>query len=417
MSSGTTSPDNTAAGAATERFVTLDVIRGFAVMGILVMNIVAMGMPGYAYVDPSFYGGDTGADLAAWALAYALADGKMRMLFTLLFGASLAITTDRADHPARVHYARMASLLLFGMIHAWLIWYGDILVEYALIGMVLFWVRRWPPAALLTLAATLVLLEAGLALASAGNDGILRAAAAAPDASAAARAAWSARAAELAPPVADIARELAGYRGGITDVFVTRVPTTMLFQSVLLPITVIGTTGIAAFGLALYRLGFLTGQWHSRSYRWLIVAGLAALLLYVPLVRAVIAARWDSLSLTVFDQLSLALRPFVALAYASALILWARSGRAAWLLGRIAAAGRMAFSNYLGTSLVATTIFYGYGFGLFGHLTRAQLYWVVLLIWLLILAWSAPWLARYRYGPFEWLWRSLARGAWQPMRR
>ena len=401
---------------APERYITLDVIRGFAVMGILVMNIVAMGMPGYAYIDPSYYGGATGADLTAWSIAYAFADGKMRMLFTMLFGASLAITTDRAEHPARTHYARMVTLLGFGMIHAWLIWYGDILVEYALVGMVLFWARRAPPSTLLLLAASLVLLEAGLSLAGRQADIALRAAAAAPDATAATRAAWTARAAQLMPPAAGIPAELAGFRGGFADVFAARVPMTTLFQTVFIPINFLGTTGIAAFGLALYRLGFLTGQWRAGTYRWLVAAGVVALLLYVPLVRAIVAAQWDSLALTAFDKVSLTLRPFVALAYASALILWVRSGRARWLLDRFAAAGRMAFSNYLGTSIVATTIFYGYGLGLFGHLGRAQLYWVVLLIWVLILAWSKPWLARYRYGPLEWLWRSLARGELQPVR-
>lgn len=402
---------------AAERFVTLDLIRGFAVMGILLMNIVSMGMPGYAYVDPSYYGGASGADLAAWCLAYAFADGKMRMLFTMLFGASLAITTDRTEHPTRVHYARMVTLLGFGMIHAWLIWYGDILVEYALAGMVLFWARKWPPAALLTLAGTLVLLKTGASLAALHADLSLRAAAALPDASEAVRASWQARAHALTPHYEDIRTELAGFRGGLAEAFAARAPLTTLFQTAFIPGAVPETVGIAAFGLALYRLGFLTGQWQARSYRWLILAGAAALLLYGPLIRILVAARWSSLTITATDQASLVLRPFVALAYASALILWARAGAGRWLLDRVAAAGRMAFSNYLGTSLVATTIFYGYGLGWFGHLHRAQLYWVVLLIWLLILGWSQPWLTRFRYGPFEWLWRSLARGRLQPMRR
>lgn len=403
--------------STTERHVTLDVIRGFAVMGILIMNIVAMAMPNYAYLDPSFFGGSTGADLAAWALAYAVADGKMRMLFTMLFGASLALTTDRADHPARTHYARMASLLLFGMLHAWLVWYGDILVEYALVGMLLFGIRQWPPAALLALAGSLVLFDAAMALASLQADLSLRAAAAAPDATAAVRAAWSARAQALAPRVADIPLELAGFRGGFAQVFEARAPLTMQFQSVFIPMTLLETAGIAAFGLALYRLGFLTGGWSRTAYRALIAAGVAALLLHIPLERVIIAARWESLTLTAANTAGLALRPFVALGYAAALILWVKSDVARRLRERLAAAGRMAFSNYLGTSLVVTTIFYGYGLGWFGHLGRAELSWVVLLVWGLMLAWSKPWLGRFRYGPFEWLWRSLARGERQPLQR
>ena len=87
------------------------------------------------------------------------------------------------------------------------------------------------------------------------------------------------------------------------------------------------------------------------------------------------------------------------------------------LTARIAAAGRCAFSNYLGASLVATAIFYGHGLGLYGRLSRWELYPLVFAMWAAMLLWSAPWLARYRFGPFEWLWRSLSRGAAQPMRR
>jgi uncharacterized protein len=108
-------------------------------------------------------------------------------------------------------------------------------------------------------------------------------------------------------------------------------------------------------------------------------------------------------------------RPLMILATAASIILLARPGGT--LTERIAAAGRVAFTNYLGTSILLTTLFYGYGLGLFGKLGRAELWVVVIAMWALMLAWSKPWLDRYRYGPFEWLWRSLARWQWQPLRR
>ena len=86
-------------------------------------------------------------------------------------------------------------------------------------------------------------------------------------------------------------------------------------------------------------------------------------------------------------------------------------------VSRVAAAGRMAFSNYLGTSIAMTTIFYGYGLGLFGDVGRWALYLVCIGMWAVMLLWSKPWLDRFRYGPLEWLWRSLARGKLQPMRQ
>lgn len=410
-------PGAAAITQSTARFASIDVIRGFAVMGILVMNIVSMGMPGYAYIDPTYYGGATGADLWAWILAYVFADGKMRMLFTMLFGASLAIVTDRADRPARTHYSRMVWLLVFGMIHGWFFWYGDILVEYALIGLVLFVARKWPPVALFYAAAILVIFGAAIEISGGIEAARLRDAASVPGATAAARSAWETTLAALRPPSSAVAFELTQYRGGFWDAFAARKPMIILFQTVYLPVTIIGTAGIAAFGLGLYRTGFLTGERRPRTYRLLVVAGVLAALAYIPLVRVIIASGFDPVLMTFTNQISLVLRPFITLAYTSALILVLRAGTLTWLTDRLEAAGRMAFSNYLGTTLVTTTLFYGYGLGLFGRLSRAELYVVVALVWLLILAWSQPWLARFRYGPLEWLWRSLARGAPQPMRK
>jgi uncharacterized protein len=108
-------------------------------------------------------------------------------------------------------------------------------------------------------------------------------------------------------------------------------------------------------------------------------------------------------------------RLIMVVGYAALVILLARQG--GWLVARLAAAGRAAFTNYLGTSLVMTTLLYGHGLGLYGSIGRAELWLVVLALWALMLAWSKPWLERFRYGPFEWLWRSLARWEPQPMRR
>ena len=107
-----------------------------------------------------------------------------------------------------------------------------------------------------------------------------------------------------------------------------------------------------------------------------------------------------------------ATRPFIALAHGSVLLLIIRAGAVTWLINRLAAAGRMAFSNYLMTSIITTFVFCGFGFGLYGKLSRFELLYVVVGVWAFILIWSAPWLARFHYGPFEWLWRSLVR--WEP---
>jgi uncharacterized protein len=400
--------------AAPGRILTLDAVRGFAVCGILVMNIVSMGMPGYAYVDPNYYGGAHGADLAAWALAYIFADGKMRGLFTMLFGASLLLITDAAEDrgssPARIHYARIFWLFVFGMLHAWFVWYGDILVEYAICGAIAFIGRKWQPSALIFAALCLIAFDAAHSLIQWHDMNVLRSLAGGPNPPADAVREWHKVLAQTVPSQAVIGEELRLYHSSIADAFAARVPMTTMFQTVFLPSFMPGTLGFIFLGMALYRLGFWTSRWPKQAYRWIIASGGVAVLLYLPLTRAIVAYKFDPAFLPLADALTLLLRPFLALAYASALILMMEARIANWLTSRLAAAGRMAFSNYLGTSLVMTTIFYGYGFGLFGELHRAQLYLLVLGQWVLILGWSQPWLRHFRYGPFEYVWRSLSRG-------
>ncbi|WP_420136685.1 DUF418 domain-containing protein [Sphingomonas sp.] len=404
-----------------DRILALDVIRGFAVCGILIMNIVSMGMPTYAYVDPRFYGGAHGADLAAWASAYILADGKMRALFTMLFGASLLLITDAAEDrtpgPARIHYARIFWLFVFGMLHAWFVWYGDILVEYAICGAIAFIGRTWTASALAFTAICLIGYDGVQSLIQWHDVNLLQTLATGPNPPLDAVREWNKVLAQVVPNPAAIAHEIQLYRGSFADVFAARAPTTGLFQFQIVPATLPGTLGFVFLGMLLYRLGFWTGQWSHRAYRQIVVAGVAALLLYIPLTGSIIAHDFDPAFLPLADVLTLMLRPFVALGYAALLILALRAGAARELMDRLGAAGRMAFSNYLLTSLVMTTIFYGYGLGWFGSLSRAQLYWLVAGQWALMLLWSRPWLRRFHYGPFEWAWRSLSRGQLVPFRR
>ena len=126
--------------AAPPRLPLLDVVRGVAVCGILLLNILAFALPQAAYVNPRAYGGWHGSNYAVYIVNFILFDGKMRGLFSFLFGASMLMVIERAQasgrSPARIHYARMAWLLVFGLAHLWLIWWGDILTLYAPIGMI-----------------------------------------------------------------------------------------------------------------------------------------------------------------------------------------------------------------------------------------------------------------------------------------
>ena len=407
-----------------DRIHTLDAVRGLAVMGILLMNIVALGMPVYAYIDPRYHGLNGPADATAWAINYVLSEGKFRALFTMLFGASMVVIAERASAnpdgpgPAMTHYRRMVWLFVIGMIHAWCFWYGDILVQYAIGGMLGFLMWRWQPRALWLLFAAMITLQAANSYSHYAALAPVRAAALAPGATPGAIAAWDARIAKEVPTKTDAIKEIKGYRGDLTSVFNTRVPTTVFFQTFIAPSTLPEIFAFMAFGILLFRNGFLSGNRSRRSY-WLVigVGYLVAAPLTAMLASRLSAAQFDPAVLALCETGSLLLRPFIAAAHAAVIILIVNSSRAGAFVSRIEAVGRMALSNYLGTTLIATTLFYGYGFGLFGQLGRAQLYIVVAVIWILMLLWSQPWLARYHFGPVEWLWRSLARWQRQPMRR
>jgi uncharacterized protein len=405
----------------TTRIQTLDAVRGFAVMGILLLNIVDFGLPSYAYVDPNFYGGATGANWWAWAINYVLADGKMRGLFTMMFGASTVLIAERAvasgRSPARVHYARMAVLFGIGMIHAYLIWSGDILVLYAVCGAIIFVAWRWRIRVLLAVGVSLLALKLFIGLGSYAGLKSIEAAAQARDASPAALFQWAEARDAMTVPPETAQDELKAYRGNWQDAFEARVPASWEMQTEIMPEMLPDTLALMAIGMALFRLGFFSGQWSRRSYWRIAAAAVVIIPLYIPLVTWIDATRFSPVTLTATEAIHLALlRPILSLSWASLVILFMQSGAARWLADRLAATGRMAFSNYLGTSLVCTLIFNGYGLGWFGHLERWQLYGVVLAVWAAMLLWSKPWLDRFRYGPFEWLWRSISRMRLQPMR-
>jgi uncharacterized protein len=169
--------------------------------------------------------------------------------------------------------------------------------------------------------------------------------------------------------------------------------------------------------MAALRNGFLTGDWADSRYRRIALIGFA---IAIPAYSLLAWLLWaDGFTVPMLVALSMAatvpLRPVMIVAVAALIILLTRSGGA--LVERIAAAGRAAFTNYLGTSILMTGLFYGWGLGWFGTMSRIELWPVVLAMWVLMLTWSKPWLDRFQYGPFEWLWRSLSRRSLQPMRR
>lgn len=390
--------------AAAARIVTLDILRGLAVMGILLMNIASFALPDGAYFNPDAVAVHGRWDTTIWAADFILIDGKFRNIFSLLFGAGILLVLDGARAAGRdegtVHIRRMAVLGIFGLAHGYLVWRGDILFQYAVVGALLLFLADRRPATLAWLGLGSLVLHAAIAfgtltmLADMRTDPAL----------------W----AEVAPQIggvdrtataATIARMTGGYGALLHDRFIRDgdLPFVGLITNGF------ETAGLMLIGMAAFRSGFTTGRWPRRQYRRITFLGcavalpaMAALALWCirrdfdPLVAFGVATLW-----------SLPFRPLLALAYIALAVLWIGDGTGG-VRTRIGAVGRAAFTNYLGTSLLMTTLFYGYGLGLFGRLDRLSLLGVVAIGWALMLLWSKPWLDRHLHGPLEWVWRTLA---------
>ena len=404
-----------------QRHISLDAMRGFAVMGILAMNIIGFAMPEWAYISPAAYGTDTLADKIAWAFSFVLIDGKMRGLFSLLFGASMMLIIDRAvakgESATQIHYRRMAWLALFGLAHYFFIWFGDILFLYAIIGMIAFRFRNWPPAKLIKVA--LIIFVLGLALWGLQFGGLQLFQYFATRADASADMARQFRELMDSADLAfNVAPDLALHRGSYAAITMSKLddwaePLLLVVQSAS------ETLPLMMIGMAMQKSGFLTGAWAVADYRrWAMRMVPVGLLLTLALAAWMVAVDFDRITaLAIFYFWGGIPRMLLTIGYAALLLLLIDHYRNHPMLARVASAGRAAFSNYLGTSIAMTTIFYGYGFGLFGDVGRAGLWLFVLGAWAVMLLWSKPWLMTFHYGPLEWLWRSLARGKIQAMRR
>ncbi len=405
-----------------ERIATLDIVRGVAVMGILAMNIAAFAMPFPAYANPFAFGWESALDSASYAFNFVLIDGKMRGLFSFLFGASMLLVIEKAEangeNAARITFRRQLWLLLFGLIHFYLVWFGDILTGYALIGMVAYFFRRLSVKALIGWGIALVLLQLAIMGGSAAYGHSLAEAVAAPNPSLRTLEDWREFTADFAMPSPAqlqemLALHLGPWSGIVREQVTDHVADPFVYTLLFGP----ETLAYMLFGMAALKSGFLRGEWAERRYERIAFIGLAVTIPVYVVICVMLFI--DGLTVpgifTWYMAATIPFRPVMIVAYAALIIELARGG--GWLTERIDAAGRAAFSNYLGTSIVMTALFYGWGLGLYGSLARSELWLVVIAAWALMLVWSKPWLERFRYGPLEWLWRSLARGRVEQLRR
>ncbi len=414
--------DMTATGPS--RILTLDAVRGIAVMGILLMNIVSFAMPDAAYVHPLALPPVSDGDLVAWGINQLLFEGRMRGLFALLFGASTLLVMARADaaggSPVATHLRRMAVLALFGAAHFLLLWEGDILLHYAILGMVLWLARDWPVDKLVRAAVIALSLHSLYWSFQIGGALMFQAMATGPDATPQMVAGYRTMLAGFPGPGSPaIVRDLAIYTGDYAGIVEHRLSDKLWTPWELLKVLGGESLGYMLIGMALMKSGLFTGEWPRAAVRRVMVVAYAVSLPLLALLTCwTVASGFDRIVIMGnFIAWAVPLRVLCALGHVALAVLLVQRFAASALVARIAAAGRMAFTNYLATSAVMTTIFYGYGLGLYGSVGRAELYWFVAAMWAAMLLWSRPWLDRFRYGPLEWLWRSLARGRIEALRR
>ncbi|WDF74097.1 DUF418 domain-containing protein [Novosphingobium sp. KACC 22771] len=413
--------------AGRERIISLDLVRGFAVLGIVAVNVAGFAGPRLATLTPAHlivagggfaYAPADPLDEAVFAAILVLFEGKMRALFTMLFGASMLLFIERAEAAGRNGLAlqarRLGWLALFGYLHYVLLWWGDILFLYAACGYVALGLCVFSNRALMIGALAgfmlwavmgalnglpLVLAEEHmrLGIASAADTAILK----------------PALADSMAMLRGDVAQAHLGFMAMAHDKLVHAPgwPFVMLFASFgeTLPLMLIG--------MVLYRVGFAQGL-ASRRVLW----GVAALGLALGLPMALGMAWWawerHFPPVAMGELMANWAAPqhlLLALAYYALMLLAAPCLLRSGLGARMVAAGRMAFSNYILTSVALSVLFYRVG--LFGRMGEGAQMLVVLTVWVAMLGWSKPWLGHFRQGPLEWLWRSLVERRALPFKR
>ena len=423
-----------------ERIVLLDSLRGIAVLGILMMNIPGFAMPRVAYFNPTL-GDFTGANYFAWYGVEWFLEGSQRAIFSMLFGAGVLLFISRLENrmsglmPAEYFVRRQLWLLLFGLFNAYvLLWFWDILFHYAIFGIMLFAFRRLKPKHLLIAAAVCLVLQLARENVNLYRDKktiLTGEAITNQDTTKTPLTAFQKdRLSEykglkdrtsIASLKNRVERNIRDVQGSYTTLYNSHSEASMrseteaifyfLFFDVLL---------FMFIGMAFYKNGILTGKHKAKTY-WLLFAfglGIGLLLSYFRL-QPLFQYNFDRFAYiknVAFDFYELS-RTFRALGIFGGIMLLYKSGAFKWLFALMRPVGQMAFTNYLMQSFMCGLFFYGIGFGYFGKLQLYEIYYVVAAVWLIEILWSHLWLRYFRFGPMEWLWRSMTYWKWQPLKK
>ena len=422
-----------------ERIAIIDALRGFAILGILLMNIPGFGLPAPAGWDPTVNNEYGTINFRIWHFVEWFPEGTQRAIFSLLFGAGIILFTTRQEQrldglrPADYFLRRQLWLMVFGLIDVYiLLWWGDILFDYACYGIIMFTFRKLSPKGLLIGAGICLLLM----LARENRDFYQ-------DKKMIYRGELVQAIDTTKVKLTELQKEQLGAmtdfkESSLHEKKVKRMEknirkttsdyeqlyeyrTGIYINNALIRYLYMGVWDVLLFmflGMAFYKMGILTGEASYKTYWIMAIAGLGlGLTLSYYRLQPLIDYKFDWFEYTKkvrfeYYTLSRALR---SLGIFATIVLLYKSGWVKWLFALMKPVGQMAFTNYLTQSLICGIIFYGVGFGLYGKLQRYEVYCVVGAIWLLQIIWSHIWLRYFYFGPLEWCWRSLTYWKKQPV--
>ncbi|HEX5655185.1 MAG TPA: DUF418 domain-containing protein [Chitinophagaceae bacterium] len=425
---------------ASERIIILDSLRGIAILGILLMNVPGFALPEPAYGDPSVMNEMGTINYQTWYFIDWALEGSQRALFSMLFGAGIILFISRQEKklegllPADYFFRRQLWLLVFGLFNAFvLLWFWDILFHYACLGMIMFAFRRLSPKQLVVGAAVCLLLmtvrenrdfyeskkiiRKGELVAALDTTTTKLTSRQKEELSA--MKAFEERSTVDAKKKR-MEKSLASVGGNYADLYAYQSDRSFRTEVNYL---YFGGWDILVFmflGMAFFKSGVLTGQAPTKTYLWMAVLGMGlGLLVSYFRLQGRIDNQFNAFEIAKnvrFDYYEIS-RTLRALGIFGIIMLLYKSGWFKWLFALMRPVGQMAFTNYLMQSLIGGLFFYGIGFGMFGKLQRYEIYYFVAAVWALEIIWSHIWLRYFRFGPLEWLWRSLTYWKKQPFRK
>ncbi len=381
------------------RIHSLDLIRGFAVLGILIMNITSFSQINMAYMNPTIGAGLEGYNQYFHGFNYIFADTRFMSIFSMLFGAGVVLFTQRIEakgkRVAALHYKRMFWLLLFGLIHAYFIWVGDVLVAYAICGSLVFFFRKKSIRTLFIMAVILFLIPISLNFMT--YYGMPEEA-------------LESTFAFFYPSTEQIALETEIMQGSYLEQMPLRLENALGLQTLVFMIeTFWRTSAMMLLGMILYRKGILSGDKSTAYYKKMIWVGFVPGLILSSIgLSQVYTSEWSgAYVMNIGANYKFISGLFMALGYIGLVIWIYKKEIFKKLQNRLQATGRMAFTNYIGMSIICTFIFNGHGLGLFGTFDRLQQFLIVIAVWVIMLIISPLVLKKHQFGPLEWLWRKL----------